>query len=111
MLISSSTVFIYTFLAMPMAKEKLYSYFRLAAWLTILATGAMVVAFMTGLYAVLQRSSPMLAIAICVIACSFFFFYYSLLLKPFATSSRLRHRFLRKPLVRFVHRITRLLSN
>ncbi|KAK9291860.1 hypothetical protein L1049_019810 [Liquidambar formosana] len=83
MMLSSSAVFIYIFLAMPLPdKSKFHSYFKLAAYLNIFAAGAMMVAFMTGQYTVLQHSSG-LAIATCVIGSSFFFFYYELFLRSY----------------------------
>ncbi|KAK9292075.1 hypothetical protein L1049_020030 [Liquidambar formosana] len=84
MMLSSSAVFIYIFLAMPLPSDKsnFPSYFKLAAYLNIFAAGAMMVAFMMGQYAVLQHSSG-LAIATCVIGSSFFFFYYELFLRSY----------------------------
>ncbi|KAK9291775.1 hypothetical protein L1049_019725 [Liquidambar formosana] len=73
--LSITAVFIHLILALPLIKEEdFYTYFMTATATTLCATGAMVVAFMTGLYAVLEHSSG-LAIATCVIASLFTFTY------------------------------------
>ncbi|KAK9282803.1 hypothetical protein L1049_011025 [Liquidambar formosana] len=78
MVLSSSAVFIHLFLPLIRRKVNLVIGMSIAIYLNTFATGAMVVAFMTGLYAVLENSSG-LAIAICVIAGSFFFLYICLM--------------------------------
>ncbi|KAK6929854.1 Ankyrin repeat [Dillenia turbinata] len=74
-LLSISAVFLYFIMAINYAPERLFYYFGYAALLTMSSVAAMVVAFVTGMYAVLSHSLG-LAIAICVIGCSFFIPYF-----------------------------------
>ncbi|KAK9283909.1 hypothetical protein L1049_012164 [Liquidambar formosana] len=75
MVLSSSAVFIHLFLPLIRSRKRFHVRADLAIHLNVYATGAMVVAFVTGLYAVLENSSG-LAIAVCVIAGLFFFQYF-----------------------------------
>ncbi|KAK2647171.1 hypothetical protein Ddye_022366 [Dipteronia dyeriana] len=71
MVFSTSAVFIYVVMSLDMFK-KYINLFELGAWITVVAMGAMVMAFVTGTYAVL---APLwLAIVTCFIGLSFFFF-------------------------------------
>ncbi|TXG72187.1 hypothetical protein EZV62_000766 [Acer yangbiense] len=71
MVFSTSAVFIYVIMSLDMFK-KYINLFELGAWITVVAMGAMVMAFVTGTYAVL---APLwLAIVTCFIGLSFFFF-------------------------------------
>ncbi|KAK6929865.1 LOW QUALITY PROTEIN: PGG domain [Dillenia turbinata] len=74
-LLSLSAVFLYFIMAINYAPERLFYYFAYAALLTMFSVAAMVVAFVTGTYAVLSHSLG-LAIAICVIGCCFFIPYF-----------------------------------
>ncbi|KAK6914038.1 PGG domain, partial [Dillenia turbinata] len=74
-LLSISAVFLYFIMAINYAPERLLCYFGYAAALTMSSVAAMVIAFVTGMYAVLSHSLG-LAIAICVIGCSFFIPYF-----------------------------------
>ncbi|KAK6929191.1 Ankyrin repeat, partial [Dillenia turbinata] len=74
MVLSTTAVFIYFVMAMRNEVAKLTIFLASAAFLLILASAAMVIAFMTGMYAVLGHSSE-LATATLVIASSFFIFY------------------------------------
>ncbi|CAA2980714.1 ACCELERATED CELL DEATH 6-like [Olea europaea subsp. europaea] len=73
---SASAVFLHFFAAAEIDKRKLMNPYLATAMLVMVAMGVMVIAFMTGLYAVLEHSRE-LAIIECVI-CSFCFlvFYY-----------------------------------
>ncbi|KAK0606701.1 hypothetical protein LWI29_003040 [Acer saccharum] len=71
MVFSTSAVFIYVVMSLDMFKKYIHL-FELGAWITVVAMGAMVMAFVTGTYAVL---APLwLAIVTCFIGLSFFFF-------------------------------------
>jgi hypothetical protein len=54
-------------------------YMETAASLISFALGALMVSFVTGTYAVLERQSVTLAIAVCVISCCFFPVYFTVL--------------------------------
>lgn len=77
MVLSCSAAFIHLFLVLGHKKNSL-SYFFIAFRLTMLSMGAMVIAFVTGTYAVLYHSIA-LAIATSVISLSFFVFFYEML--------------------------------
>ncbi|KAM0970113.1 hypothetical protein ACFX14_018211 [Malus domestica] len=61
-------------------KDQIFGTFHLAVSLTMWALVAMVVAFITGIYAVLGGHSPGLAVAACVLGCIFFFVFANSLL-------------------------------
>lgn len=74
LMLSSSAVFFHMFMAHETDKTVLISLFKLALNLTINAMAAMVVAFITGTYAVLSHCLG-LAIAATALCCPFFFIY------------------------------------
>ncbi|KAB2618239.1 ankyrin repeat-containing protein [Pyrus ussuriensis x Pyrus communis] len=61
-------------------KNQIFGTFHLAVSLTMWALVAMVVSFITGIYAVLGGHSPGLAVAACVLGCIFFFVFANSLL-------------------------------
>ncbi|KAA8527709.1 hypothetical protein F0562_035423 [Nyssa sinensis] len=85
MMFSACAVFIHFIAADDANKHKLIKHYTSAYCLTIIAMGAMMVAFMTGLYTVLAHS-PGLAISLCIISCSSFPIYYLLLKKAWRDS-------------------------
>ena len=76
MVLSISSVFVSFLMVYHRKPEMIRNSLLWGTLLTMFAMGAMVVAFMTGLYAVLPLSS--LPIANCVICCFFFIFFYYL---------------------------------
>ncbi|KAF2314735.1 hypothetical protein GH714_030252 [Hevea brasiliensis] len=80
MALSISSVFIYFIMVMLGYKPKYYWLIKTAFRLIFLAMGAMVVAFVTGTYAVLAPSLG-LAIAICAIGLSFFLFLFYIFIR------------------------------
>ncbi|KAK0608799.1 hypothetical protein LWI29_036222 [Acer saccharum] len=70
MVFSISAVFIYFIMSVERFKKYIYL-FELGSWFTVVAMGAMVIAFVTGTYAVLATSF-WLAIVTCFIGLSFF---------------------------------------
>ncbi|KAJ8764593.1 hypothetical protein K2173_006465 [Erythroxylum novogranatense] len=68
MMLSSTAVFIHFVMALKKSNMEVYLLFRLTVELIIVAMFAMVVAFITGTYAVLLHT-PSLAISTCVIGC------------------------------------------
>ncbi|KAJ8764609.1 hypothetical protein K2173_006481 [Erythroxylum novogranatense] len=74
MMLSSAAVFVHLFMALDKDKTKVYRLFKLVLKFTIYAMFAMVVAFITGTYAVLFHTSS-LAISTCVLGCLFFLLY------------------------------------
>ncbi|GMP56148.1 hypothetical protein CsSME_00020733 [Camellia sinensis var. sinensis] len=77
MILSTCAVLVYFAAADYGDQTKLLYRYSLAAGLLQIATGAMVLAFITGIYAVLPHSSS-LAIPICIIGCFSFVIYYCL---------------------------------
>ncbi|KAJ9182217.1 hypothetical protein P3X46_006238 [Hevea brasiliensis] len=75
MVLSTSSVFIHFIMVMLGYKQRYYWLIRSALWFIVFAMGAMVVAFVTGTYAVLAPSMG-LAIATCVIGLSFFLYVF-----------------------------------
>ncbi|KAF2309469.1 hypothetical protein GH714_002839 [Hevea brasiliensis] len=75
MALSTSSVFVYFIMVMLGYGPKYYWLIKTAFRFIFLAMGAMVVAFVTGTYAVLAPSSG-LAIATCAIGLSFFLFLF-----------------------------------
>lgn len=84
MVLSLSAVLVYFFLASHEKRDMVSKHLLWGFLLTIIAMGAMVVAFMTGLYAVLPLSSGF-PIVTCVIGCFFFTSFY-FLFKPILRS-------------------------
>ncbi|XP_024924597.2 protein ACCELERATED CELL DEATH 6-like [Ziziphus jujuba] len=82
MVLSSSAVFIHIFMRFTPKVSRLFGYFFTAFVLTTLAMVAMVVAFVTGTYAMLGYSRS-LSIVTCVIGLSFFIFFYKVFKKSF----------------------------
>ncbi|XP_060671399.1 protein ACCELERATED CELL DEATH 6-like [Ziziphus jujuba] len=80
MVLSSSAVFLHIFLNFRQDTVRIIWYLVTAFNLTSFAMAAMMLAFVTGTYAVLGYSSG-LAIAICVIGLSFFIFFFLLFKK------------------------------
>ncbi|KAI7979519.1 Protein ACCELERATED CELL DEATH 6 [Camellia lanceoleosa] len=82
MILSTSTIVIY-FLGAPYKdRDKLLKHYNSAANLVVVATVAMVLAFITGTYAVLEHSRA-LAIVVCVTSCLFFGIFNNLIKKRF----------------------------
>ncbi|TXG72184.1 hypothetical protein EZV62_000763 [Acer yangbiense] len=75
MVFSLSAVFIYVVMSLEMFKKHV-NLFEWGAWITVVAMGAMVIAFVTGTYAVLAPSL-WLAIVTCFIGLSYFVFVLS----------------------------------
>ena len=73
--LSVSAVFVYFFMSLHRDGEFLAKHLRTGFFLTVFSMGAMVVAFMTGLYAVLPLSSG-LPIVTCIICCIFLLALY-----------------------------------
>ncbi|KAK0607594.1 hypothetical protein LWI29_017171 [Acer saccharum] len=71
MVSSISAVFIYFIMSIERFKSYVHL-FELSCWITVVAMGAMVIAFVTGTYAVLAPPSLWLAIVTCFIGMSFF---------------------------------------
>ncbi|KAI8018285.1 Ankyrin repeat-containing protein ITN1 [Camellia lanceoleosa] len=82
MILSTCAVLIYFALADYGDQTKLLYRYSLTAGLLMIATGAMVLAFITGIYAVLPHSSS-LAIPIWIIGCFSFVIYYCLFKENF----------------------------
>ncbi|WJZ87796.1 hypothetical protein VitviT2T_007148 [Vitis vinifera] len=85
MVLSVSAIFIFFFMSWHVKKASLNKHIIPGFFLTMLAMGAMVMAFMTGLYAVLPESS-WLPLFTCIICCSFFlslYFELNVLLKGY----------------------------
>ena len=76
MVLSVSAVFNYLFMSMHVKKVFIDQHIIAGFLLTMLAMVAMVVAFMTGLYAVLPHSS-LIPIIICIICCYFFISFHA----------------------------------
>ncbi|WCJ23936.1 Ankyrin repeat family protein [Euphorbia peplus] len=72
MVLSTSSVFIHFIMVMLGYKRRYYWLIRSAFWFLVLAMGAMVIAFVTGTYAVLAPPSKGLAIATSFIGLTFF---------------------------------------
>ncbi|KAL7193510.1 hypothetical protein ACSBR2_025175 [Camellia fascicularis] len=77
MILSTSAVVIYFFGAPCKDRDKLLNHYNSAVNLVLVATVAMVLAFITGTYAVLEHSRA-LAIVVCVTGCLFFWIFYNL---------------------------------
>ncbi|WCJ23942.1 Ankyrin repeat family protein [Euphorbia peplus] len=95
MVLSTSSVFIHFLLVMLGYKRRYYWLIRSAFWFIVVAMGAMVVAFVTGTYAVLAPPSKGLAIVICVIGLTFFLHaaYATIrLIVDFVKRERVEHR-------------------
>ncbi|KAA8536428.1 hypothetical protein F0562_028906 [Nyssa sinensis] len=92
MVLSTSAVFIYFITALYANQTKLFNRLMWAFCLTILAMGAMMLAFVTGTYAALPSSSG-LAISVCVVGCCFFFVYIFVLKKLYFDKISKRSRF------------------
>ncbi|RVW18018.1 Protein accellerated cell death 6 [Vitis vinifera] len=75
MVSSVSAAFVYFFMAGYEKEELLHKHLPWGFFLTMFGMGAMVVAFMTGMYAVLPRFS-WLPIPVCVLCCCFFLVFY-----------------------------------
>lgn len=86
MVLSTSSVFVHLFLYLKLNETNVVWYRIASLILTMLAVGAMVVAFATGTYGVLGYSKG-LAVVSCVIALSFFFFFYLFVKKCFEDRS------------------------
>ncbi|XP_019151531.1 PREDICTED: ankyrin repeat-containing protein At5g02620-like [Ipomoea nil] len=80
LVLSTSAVFMYFITALYADQTKLFNRLAWAFCFTIVAIGAMVIAFVTGTYAVLPNTSG-LAISSCVVGCCFFLVYFLLLKK------------------------------
>nr|GMD65750.1 protein ACCELERATED CELL DEATH 6-like [Ipomoea batatas] len=80
LVLSTSAVFMYFITALYADQTKLFNRLVWAFCFTIVAMGAMVIAFVTGTYAVLPSGSG-LAISSCVVGCCFFLVYFHLLKK------------------------------
>ncbi|KAI7981303.1 Protein ACCELERATED CELL DEATH 6 [Camellia lanceoleosa] len=78
MMLSTSAIVIYFFWAPNKDRDKLLKHYNSAANLVVVATVAMVLAFITGTYAVLEHSRA-LAIAVCVTSCLFFGIFNNLI--------------------------------
>ena len=76
MVLSVSAVFNYLFMSMHVKKVFIDQHIIAGFLLTMFAMVAMVVAFMTGLYAVLPHSS-LIPIIICIICCYFFISFHA----------------------------------
>ncbi|KAL6344443.1 hypothetical protein AAG906_039699 [Vitis piasezkii] len=77
MVFSVSATFVYFYMAIHEKVEYLEKHYVWGCLLTMLGMGSMVVAFMTGMYAVLPHFSG-LPIVVCVLCCCFFLFFYYL---------------------------------
>ncbi|KAI7981308.1 Protein ACCELERATED CELL DEATH 6 [Camellia lanceoleosa] len=77
MILSTSAIVTYFFGAPSKDRDKLLKHHNSAANLVMVATVAMVVAFITGTYAVLEHSRA-LAIAVCITSCLFFWIFNNL---------------------------------
>ena len=75
MVSSVSAAFVYFFMAGYEKEELLHKHLPWGFFLTMFGMGGMVVAFMTGMYAVLPRFS-WLPIPVCVLCCCFFLVFY-----------------------------------
>ncbi|KAL7206047.1 hypothetical protein ACSBR2_018877 [Camellia fascicularis] len=91
MVLSTSAVFIYFITALYANQTKLFNRVIWAFCLTILAMGAMVLAFVTGMYATLGNPSG-LAIATCVVGCCFFLVNFFVLRKLYLDKISRRSR-------------------
>ncbi|KAI8027722.1 Ankyrin repeat-containing protein ITN1 [Camellia lanceoleosa] len=91
MVLSTSAVFIYFITALYANQTKLFNRVIWAFCLTILAMGAMVLAFVTGTYATLGNPSG-LAIATCVVGCCFFLVNFFVLRKLYLDKISRRSR-------------------
>lgn len=76
MVLSTSAVCVYFFMQLHQKKEALYKHLSQGFFLTMFAMGAMIVAFMTGMYAVLPHLSWLAIVTILLSCCFFIFFYY-----------------------------------
>ncbi|KAL6342622.1 hypothetical protein AAG906_012485 [Vitis piasezkii] len=74
-ILSVSAVFVYFFMSLHEDEDFLDKHLIMGFFLTVFSMGAMVVAFMTGLYAVLPLSSG-LPIVTCIICCIFLLAFY-----------------------------------
>ncbi|KAJ9701390.1 hypothetical protein PVL29_006649 [Vitis rotundifolia] len=77
MVFSVSATFVYFYMAGYEKVEYLQKHFFWGFFLTMFGMGSMVVAFMTGMYAVLPHFSG-LPIVVCVLCCCFFLVFYYL---------------------------------
>nr|XP_048333413.1 protein ACCELERATED CELL DEATH 6-like isoform X1 [Ziziphus jujuba var. spinosa] len=84
MVLSSSAVSVHLFLRFREDKSRLLWYFILAFALTAMGMAAMVLAFVTGIYAILGYSRA-LSIVACVVGLSFFILFYKLLTNFFSS--------------------------
>ncbi|KAI7979514.1 Ankyrin repeat-containing protein ITN1 [Camellia lanceoleosa] len=82
MILSTCAIEIYFFGAPYKDRDKLLKHYNSAANLVVVATVAMVLAFITGTYAVLEQSRA-LAIAVCVTSCLFFGIFNNLIKERF----------------------------
>ncbi|KAL6313049.1 hypothetical protein AAG906_012099 [Vitis piasezkii] len=82
-ILSVSAVFVYFFMSLHKDEEFLVKHLIMGFFLTLFSMGAMVVAFMTGLYAVLPLSSglPIVTCIICCIVLLAFYFVFRQLFK------------------------------
>ncbi|KAL7177785.1 hypothetical protein ACSBR2_031031 [Camellia fascicularis] len=80
MIFSTTAMLIYFVVAGGLDRDKLLKHYASAYYLIVIVVGAMVLAFITGMYAVLAHSLG-LAIALCVIGCLSFPVNYFLLRK------------------------------
>ncbi|RVW20269.1 Ankyrin repeat-containing protein [Vitis vinifera] len=82
-ILSVSAVFVYFFMSVHEDEDYLDKHLIMGFFLTVLSMGAMVVAFMTGLYAVLPLSSglPIVTCIICCIVLLAFYFVFRQLFK------------------------------
>ncbi|GMP56160.1 hypothetical protein CsSME_00020742 [Camellia sinensis var. sinensis] len=77
MILSTSSTVTYFFGAPSKDRDKLLKHHNSTANLVMVATVAMVLAFITGTYVVLEHSRA-LAIAVCVTSCRFFWIFNNL---------------------------------
>ncbi|KAK6916067.1 PGG domain [Dillenia turbinata] len=91
LVLSTAAVFIYFIAALYANQTKLFNRVIWAFCLTIFAMGAMVVAFMTGIYAVLSDSCS-LAVSSGAIGCCFFIAYFEVLRKLYLDKIAKRSR-------------------
>ncbi|KAI8012179.1 Ankyrin repeat-containing protein NPR4 [Camellia lanceoleosa] len=77
MILSTSAIVTYFFGAPSKDRDKLLKHHNSAANLVMVATVAMVLAFITGTYVVLEHSRA-LAIAVCITSCLFFWIFNNL---------------------------------
>ncbi|KAJ9701393.1 hypothetical protein PVL29_006650 [Vitis rotundifolia] len=77
MVSSVSATFVYFYMAIYEEVEYLEKHFLWGFFLTMFGMGSMVVAFMTGMYAVLPHFSR-LPIVVCILCCCFFLLFYYL---------------------------------